>query len=174
MPSHSLYSLDFEEFNVPLPASPPKSSLLKLPPQVTKPTPPSPSNPPTEMTPLVSSAATTSTEPPRVDNQTLVDGELEKRKARAARFGIPLVEPKKPHQLSPKKVAPSTKIISVPEDPEKLEARTARFGIDDAITQAPKHGAKRAAPVEEVDAEEHERRRKRAERFRSSNGAVIA
>jgi hypothetical protein len=40
------------------------------------------------------------------------------------------------------------------QNPEKLNARAARFG-----------GQKRPAPVEEVDAEEQERRRKRAERF---------
>ncbi|KAF9244845.1 hypothetical protein BU15DRAFT_85702 [Melanogaster broomeanus] len=138
--------LDFEEFNVPLPVSSPKSSFLKQSPQITKLTPASPSKPPSKATPLVTPSATLSTEVPAVDDQALVDGELEKRRARAARFGIPLVEPKKPHQPPPKKAAPSTKAAPVPE-------------------------RKRAAPVEEVDPEEHERRRKRAERFRSSNGS---
>lgn len=55
--------------------------------------------------------------------------------------------------------------------PEKLDARAARFGITKtpaapaAQTATAVTGQKRAAPAQEVDAEELERRRKRAERF---------
>lgn len=48
------------------------------------------------------------------------------------------------------------------QDPEKIKARAARFGIDVAKQSA---GSKRTAPTEEIDPEEAERRRKRAERF---------
>ncbi|KAJ3546510.1 hypothetical protein NMY22_g2020 [Coprinellus aureogranulatus] len=79
--------------------------------------------------------------------ETPVDPELEKRKARAARFGIPLVE------------QPAPKPAKVPtEDDEKLKARAARFG-----TSKEPESKKRSAPA--VDPEEAERRRKRAERF---------
>ncbi|KAH9485310.1 Protein phosphatase 2C-like protein C10F6.17c [Psilocybe cubensis] len=92
------------------------------------------------------------------------DIELEKRKQRAARFGIPLVEP---HQ---KKTRPAAKSAAVAAsiDPKVLEQRAARFGLN---TQAPdakanSNGKKRSAPTtQDVDPEELERRRKRAERF---------
>ncbi|KAI0081865.1 hypothetical protein K474DRAFT_1655729 [Panus rudis PR-1116 ss-1] len=86
--------------------------------------------------------------------------EAEKRKARAARFGIPLVEPSKPQTktASPKSAPPL-------EDPEKLKARAARFGIKDAPPTANGKNKRAAPPSAEVDAEELERRRKRAERF---------
>lgn len=61
------------------------------------------------------------------------------------------------------------------QDPEKLKARAARFGIDwkanteatNAATPAvtAKSDRKRPAPQEVVDQEELERRKKRAERF---------
>ncbi|EAU91379.1 hypothetical protein CC1G_07414 [Coprinopsis cinerea okayama7 len=80
---------------------------------------------------------------------TAVDPELEARKRRAERFGIPLVEPKAPRTDKGRK-GDKPKIT---EDPAKLQARAERFGI------------KRPAPEETVDPEEAERRRKRAERF---------
>lgn len=116
------------------------------------------------------------------------DPEIEKRKERAARFGIPFVEPSKDSQPSPK-VANSARAfptksaiqvnvcISIPspvlllialQEPEKVMARAARFGIEAPTTApvpAPNKGQKRAAPTEQVDPEEQERRRKRAERF---------
>ncbi|KAI0045942.1 hypothetical protein FA95DRAFT_1607315 [Auriscalpium vulgare] len=113
-----------------------------------------------------------------------VDDEEAKRIARAARFGIPVVQPAavkapgKPKDLASapalgtkKATAPAA---SKPEDAEQLKKRAERFGIKKAVADAaaspPKTGGrKRAAPVEEtVDAEEAERRRKRAERFGSS------
>ncbi|KAL9711786.1 hypothetical protein Ac2012v2_004858 [Leucoagaricus gongylophorus] len=78
---------------------------------------------------------TSSAEP--VENTT--DPELDKRKARAERFGIPLVNPSS-------------------DDEEKLKARAKRFGLD--------NNKKRPA-TEQVDSEELEKRRKRAERFRT-------
>ncbi|KAF7321549.1 hypothetical protein MKEN_00675900 [Mycena kentingensis (nom. inval.)] len=89
------------------------------------------------------------------------DPELAKRKARAERFGIPLVEQRTPvAKQQPKKAATApaaaAKARKTGEPDDKLNARAARFGT----------GQKRSAPaVEEVDAEEAERRRKRAERF---------
>ncbi|KAH9961610.1 hypothetical protein BC827DRAFT_1203195 [Russula dissimulans] len=100
---------------------------------------------------------------------TPADEELEKRKARAARFGIALVEPPKPKTRSapaaPHKAAKTT------DEPEKLRARAERFGAakpeQTGATTAPAVGRKKrgTAVVEEVDLEEQERRRKRAERF---------
>ncbi|KAJ6475214.1 hypothetical protein C8R47DRAFT_1220690 [Mycena vitilis] len=79
------------------------------------------------------------------------DIEAEKRRKRAERFGMPVVAPTAKKTAVP--AAAATK--KQPDAPEKLNARAARFG-----------SLKRPAPaVEEVDAEEQERRRKRAERF---------
>ncbi|KAF8813608.1 hypothetical protein BYT27DRAFT_7180360 [Phlegmacium glaucopus] len=94
------------------------------------------------------------TPPPTV---TPTDPELEKRRKRAERFGIPLIEPKKP---------------TTSDAAEKLKERAARFGTKvqpDTPAPAPsndKKNLKRSAPqADTVDPEELERRRKRAERF---------
>lgn len=115
--SHSIYSLDLDEFNDPPVSSPKCSSPKQSPsqPQVTTPvgnlspslyhtdslytTAPPPKSPPKTVVLIA----------PTADEQARVDEELEKRKARAARFGIPLVEPKKPHQPQPKKSSPANK-----------------------------------------------------------------
>jgi len=82
------------------------------------------------------------------------DPEAEKRRKRAERFGIPLVEPHKPRP--PRAQAPQKR--SPFDGPKKLEARAARF---ETVTAA----QKRHAPTESIDVEEQEKRRKRAERF---------
>ncbi|KAG2032435.1 hypothetical protein BDR03DRAFT_1094890 [Suillus americanus] len=79
-----------------------------------------------------------------------VQSEEDKRKARAARFGTTYVEP---IQKQPKKAG---------ENLDILKARADRFGTVAPVT---KGRGKRTAPVENVDPEEQERRRKRAERF---------
>jgi len=100
---------------------------------------------------------------------TPADEEFEKRKARAARFGIALVEPPKLKTKSTPGLPP--KAVKAAEDPEKLKARAERFGFTEpeqsgAATVAAVNNKKRATPVvEEVDLDEQERRRKRAERF---------
>lgn len=114
---------------------------------------------------------------------TTKDSEAEKRRQRAARFGIPVV---KPHPTPvarngapaasktpmPAKSLPdvytSSYLCTLPflrtlQDPEKLKSRAARFGTQ-PVFEASK-GQKRSAPPEDVDAEEAEKRRKRAERF---------
>ncbi|KAG0703221.1 hypothetical protein DFH29DRAFT_998676 [Suillus ampliporus] len=95
--------------------------------------------------------------PPAPVQSAPVDEETEKRQARAARFGTAYVEPKQSSQQQPKKDK-----LPTGEDPDKLKARAERFGIATSIT---KTSGKRAAPIEQVDPEEQERRRKRAERF---------
>jgi len=86
------------------------------------------------------------------------DPELEKHKARATRFGIPLVEPKqpKPTDRKPKNQQ------QLADDGQKLKTRAERFGTAETKRQSAR---KRGAPEEPVDPEELERRRKRAERF---------
>lgn len=88
----------------------------------------------------------------------VVDPELEKRKLRAARFGIPLVE-SKPDRKNASRRKQS-------DDPERIKSRAARFGITTKPTTSPPSKRKAPATVtEEVDAEELARRQKRAERF---------
>ncbi|RPD78245.1 hypothetical protein L226DRAFT_531594 [Lentinus tigrinus ALCF2SS1-7] len=103
------------------------------------------------------------------------DEEAAKRRARAERFGIPLVEPK-PTPLPTKKGKPAANGKNAKatrqDDPDKLAARAARFGTKPkSDPQAPtgkNNGRKRqrdAALEIPADAEELERRKKRAERF---------
>ncbi|KAF9227482.1 hypothetical protein BS17DRAFT_695683, partial [Gyrodon lividus] len=169
--SHFVYSLDLDEFNALPPVSSPKSSSLEQ-----YPSQPQIPASPFKVTTLVAPATIPSTAALVADKQTGVDEDLEKHKARAARFGIPFVEPMKPYKPRQKKSAPADKTTLLAEvcpilscEPERLQARTARFGPRDASSQPPKKGAKRAAPAE-VDPEELERRGKRAERFGLSNG----
>ncbi|KAJ7733097.1 hypothetical protein B0H14DRAFT_2996792 [Mycena olivaceomarginata] len=87
--------------------------------------------------------------------KTAEELEIEKRRQRAERFGIPLVEPKEPKSPAAKKAKAVVATAAKPDAPEKLNARAARFGT----------AQKRPAPTEDVDPEEQEKRRKRAERF---------
>jgi hypothetical protein len=128
-------------------------------------------------------ADTPATEPV-ADTSATVDEELEKRKKRAARFGVPLVETPKSHPSpakrgsnTPRTAATRTAVSDVRsyqllpyanrlmfalQEPDKLRARAARFGI--IKHAAPVIGKKRSVE-EAVDTEELERRKKRAERF---------
>ncbi|KAI0743802.1 hypothetical protein C8Q80DRAFT_1272440 [Daedaleopsis nitida] len=100
--------------------------------------------------------------------KTVEDEEAEKRKARAARFGIPVVEPKAANVKAPGKGTGKAKGASLAEDPDKLAARAARFGntLSPQDNSPKSNGKKRSA--EPVDEEELARRKKRAERFGSS------
>ncbi|KAH8828401.1 hypothetical protein DL96DRAFT_1174955 [Flagelloscypha sp. PMI_526] len=116
--------------------------------------------------PVSTPAAPTSTdapvppEGPSDDAAATLDPEEEKKKQRAARFGIPYVAPKPKKQPASSKKATITAVV---EDPDKIKARAARFGTTTAKNT---NGKKRPVPDEEtVDAEELERRKKRAERF---------
>ncbi|KIM63753.1 hypothetical protein SCLCIDRAFT_1213914 [Scleroderma citrinum Foug A] len=95
-----------------------------------------------------------------------VDDDLEKRKARAERFGIPLVEPKKIPQPQLQNNGRTKRAAAALEGLEKIQKRAERLGLSPSSEQPVRRGAKRTAPPEEVDAEELERRRKRAERFK--------
>ncbi|KAF8891655.1 phosphatase 2C-like domain-containing protein [Infundibulicybe gibba] len=90
---------------------------------------------------------TTSAPAPTPAAAPAADDELQRRRRRAERFGIPLV-PEKPTPAPKKKpTAP------LPDDEEKIKARAARFGTS------------RKRPADSVDSEELEKRKKRAERF---------
>ncbi|KAF9264251.1 hypothetical protein L218DRAFT_987254 [Marasmius fiardii PR-910] len=94
--------------------------------------------------------------PAPVETPTPVDPEEEKRRKRAERFGIPIVE---------------SKTASQPlVNSDKLKARATRFGIKTDDTgkrlDTPQSSLKRASPAtEQADPEEAERRKKRAARF---------
>jgi len=102
-----------------------------------------------------SSTVTETPKAAKVDDP-VVDDELEKRKKRAERFGIPLVEPSS---------QPAKKPRNTVDDPAKLKAREDRFG---SAKQTENIAGKRRTRDTAVDAEEQERRKKRAERFGTS------
>ncbi|KAK7035284.1 hypothetical protein VNI00_012051 [Paramarasmius palmivorus] len=164
---------------------------------VSKPEPiPAPSQPTsTTLEAASSTEAAPSVEPAAPPQPAESDPEGEKRKQRAARFGIPVVEPK------PKSTPKGRAAIS-PEEQDKLKARAARFGIqtdesgkrlDSAKSNRKRRSEGPADPEEEgkrqkrtekfgaqksekasdtpVDPEEEERRKKRAERFGVKPGA---
>lgn len=116
------------------------------------------------------------------------DPEYESRKRRAARFGVPLLPPKKtPSAVAANK--PPADVASSSASPPKAKGagwqkqevvideaelaarkkRAERFGTSllTPVGDAPsaKSTKKRVAAEEEIDEEEKERRRKRAERF---------
>ncbi|CCM06367.1 uncharacterized protein FIBRA_08625 [Fibroporia radiculosa] len=102
------------------------------------------------------------------------DEELEKRKARAARFSIPLVEqPKRSpssNLLGPAYRVSTKALMSASlDDQEKMAARAERFGTGPpasaSIIERASRKKRSASLMEAVDAEEMERRKKRAERF---------
>ncbi|KAI0058065.1 hypothetical protein BV25DRAFT_1919599 [Artomyces pyxidatus] len=151
------------------------------------PAPAAPSSPPK---PTVAQSAPTAADTPAPTAP--VDDEAQKRAARAARFGIPLVEqkpkvslatapplgtkaPKAPKPKPAAAASPAAKakpVATTPDDPERLKARAQRFNTQPkpaAATPAEKGTSpnrKRPVPAaEEVDAAELERRRKRQERF---------
>ncbi|KAF9050984.1 hypothetical protein BDZ89DRAFT_1153915 [Hymenopellis radicata] len=120
---------------------------------------PAPAAPVTATTQAAVSAPSTVAEP----SSDSLDSEEAKRKMRAERFGIPLVDPSSIIKSPPKRkrVAPTTG-----DDAEKIQKRGEKFGTTQQATSLQKAAAKRKQPVEEVvDDEELARRKKRAERF---------
>ncbi|KAJ3749110.1 hypothetical protein DFH05DRAFT_1475518 [Lentinula detonsa] len=139
---------------------------------------------PAEPAKASASEPTPTSEPSKASTTTestlnTVDADLEKRKQRAARFGIPLVEPKtknKSKQLSVTAKKTDTPATQPSVDAAKLQGRAQRFGLKTGATAkalsgkdnqtSPDSKRKRSAvPAADVDPEEAERRRKRAERF---------
>ena len=150
---------------------------------------PAQSAPSTATVPAITAAAAAATSVPpsqgKADQKpSAEDEEQAKRKKRAERFGIPLVEPPRPKQVPapkipqlrgakattldvrhPRAINSLTPSLTPrhPKDPDKLALRAARFSLKpDASAPAPK----RPSPVvETIDKEELERRAKRAKRF---------
>ncbi|KAI1796447.1 hypothetical protein LXA43DRAFT_1079602, partial [Ganoderma leucocontextum] len=150
---------------------PPKASAPASPPKPSKAAVPVFSKPASQAAPDApdAPATTSATSTPATATATNADAEEEKRKARAARFGIAVVEPKSTNAPKNGKVATNGKAekAGVNEDAEKLAVRAARFGTQ-ALSAEPEksNGRKRAAPPSgPVDEEELSRRKKRAERF---------
>jgi len=86
--------------------------------------------------------------------ENTADSELDKRKARAARFGIPLVNPFP--DVSTCFLCLCFVSLTFVQDEDKLKARAKRFGLDnDQVRSA----------AEQIDPEELEKRKKRRERF---------
>ncbi|KAF9506600.1 hypothetical protein BS47DRAFT_393103 [Hydnum rufescens UP504] len=143
-----------------------------------------PSNPvpaanPTSVTTSTVTGAVDSTAPAAKTAATTVpvDDEMAKRQARAERFGIPLVEPKKVIPKAVPKVAtvPST-TAGAAETEAKKAARAARFQSAQSSKPTPATtighrpvGASKAA-VGPIDPIEEEKKRKRAERFAIKTG----
>lgn len=164
------WSLEESSKSIPAPVASPirnkPNSPVKAPPTPAA----APASPPK---PAPVASETSQAAAPAAAAATAVDDELEKRKARAARFGIQLVEPSKPKPAkAPSAQTPKSAGPAADADPEKRKARAQRFGgaipeqqTGAAPASAAGGGKKRRPAIEEVDAEEQERRRKRAERF---------
>ncbi|KAI5993377.1 hypothetical protein EDC04DRAFT_2613405 [Pisolithus marmoratus] len=83
--------------------------------------------------PPVTASPAKSPVPPQQPPPTTPTTSLRSARARAERFGIPLVEPKQPPQRQAKKISQSG---PVSDDPEKLKKRAERFGSTTAPTQS--------------------------------------
>ncbi|KAK0489116.1 hypothetical protein IW261DRAFT_1443252 [Armillaria novae-zelandiae] len=166
--------------DVPVQADPPKAPAKKAEPST--PAKAKPVEAPPKEEPVAEPTA--EAEPAAVEPTpaAVEDPELEKRKIRAARFGIPLVEPKPDRKnASRRKLSDVSRRffcfshLILAQDSEKIKSRAARFGINTKPTTSPPSKRKAPATVtEEVDAEELARRKKRAERFgpKSTVGAL--
>ncbi|KAF9529316.1 hypothetical protein CPB83DRAFT_853064 [Crepidotus variabilis] len=126
---------------------------------------------PLEAAPVAPAVASTSeglaTPASSVQPTTLTaDEEAEKRKKRAERFGIPVVEQKVPKAKESKSAPGKGNPVA---STEAMQKRAARFGLPTVVDKSANANAanskKRVAPAAEVDPEELERRKKRAERF---------
>ncbi|KAG7443580.1 uncharacterized protein BT62DRAFT_318297 [Guyanagaster necrorhizus] len=149
--------------DVPTEVDPPKVPENKPEPPKAKPAEPPKLPPKAEPAVEPTADAPPASEPSVVEPAAVapVDLELEKRKKRAARFGIPLVEPKPDRKNASRK-----KLPAAADDPERIKSRAVRFGVTAKPTSSPPSKRKAPATVtEEVDAEELARRKKRAERF---------
>jgi SAP domain-containing ribonucleoprotein len=101
------------------------------------------------------------------ETKPVADEELEKRKQRAARFGVPLVDPPRSYPAGRRS---STNRI---HDAAPIPRAAAHATIRQVAANAATSNRKRPAVVEEVDAEELERRKKRAERFAIVRTSVL-
>ncbi|KAJ7594822.1 hypothetical protein C8J56DRAFT_1161360 [Mycena floridula] len=117
---------------------------------------PVPAVEPPAVEPSVAEPQPLATQPTTLAEST-IDAELEKRKQRAARFNIPLVEPSKPAAKKEKKAATQ----------KPTEVKEKRVEAAPGVSKR-KRGTGAPVVEEVVDAEEQERRKKRAARFGAS------
>lgn len=189
---HRSLRVDWNEDQIESPPPQPETKQQKAP-SAAAAAPASEPAPQSAPTPAPAPAGAEAQPEPAATQPAAEDTELEKRRQRAARFGIPLVEAqqKKPRAaVKPAAAAAPAAPSAVRflasllrfmhltriQDPKVLEQRAARFGLNaqakaalaasEAKANGNGNGKKRPAPsTQEVDPEELERRRKRAERF---------
>jgi SAP domain-containing ribonucleoprotein len=160
---HTDNTADDDLLNPPADDQPASAATQQVPAQK-PPTSATPSSPPKNTIAVTPTASGTGVAAPGLAStnaasaRTQDEIELERRKKRAERFNIPLVEtaPSKSTPKAPAATAGTKKAASKTESDERLKKRAERFGLTDS---------KSKSAVSTLSPEEEEKKRKRAERF---------